>query len=86
MCCCCGDKPINQICALVCAYVLPPLGIFWRFGCGMEFCISLVLTLFGYVPGIIYSCCMIGCKDIDSRGIDFDSMDSDDDTGSRSSA
>jgi len=37
------------------------LGIFLRFGCGTEFVICFLLTLLGYVPGIIYAVCMIGC-------------------------
>ncbi|EYU35366.1 hypothetical protein ABFS83_14G082000 [Erythranthe nasuta] len=37
------------------AIILPPLGVFLRFGCGIEFWICLILTLFGYVPGIIYA-------------------------------
>ncbi|ESQ49469.1 hypothetical protein EUTSA_v10021895mg [Eutrema salsugineum] len=37
------------------AILLPPLGVFLRFGCGVEFWICLVLTLFGYLPGILYA-------------------------------
>ncbi|TVU10428.1 hypothetical protein EJB05_43956 [Eragrostis curvula] len=38
------------------AIILPPLGVFLRFGCcSMEFCICLLLTILGYVPGIIYA-------------------------------
>ncbi|KAM0947537.1 putative proteolipid membrane potential modulator [Dioscorea sansibarensis] len=37
------------------AIILPPLGVFLKFGCGAEFWICLLLTLFGYLPGIIYA-------------------------------
>ncbi|CAF2126406.1 hypothetical protein BRARA_C03125 [Brassica rapa] len=37
------------------AILLPPLGVFLRYGCGVEFWICLVLTLLGYLPGIIYA-------------------------------
>ncbi|CAI0552047.1 unnamed protein product [Linum tenue] len=38
------------------AILLPPLGVFLKFGCHqVEFWICLVLTLFGYIPGIIYA-------------------------------
>ncbi|XP_047044801.1 low temperature-induced protein lt101.2-like [Lolium rigidum] len=37
------------------AILLPPLGVFLRFGIGVEFWISLLLTLLGYIPGIIYA-------------------------------
>ncbi|XP_078175370.1 low temperature-induced protein lt101.2-like [Carex rostrata] len=38
------------------AIVLPPLGVFLHYGCcSCEFCICLLLTILGYVPGIIYA-------------------------------
>ncbi|AAF26090.1 Hydrophobic protein RCI2A [Arabidopsis thaliana] len=40
---------------IIIAILLPPLGVFLRFGCGVEFWICLVLTLLGYIPGIIYA-------------------------------
>ncbi|XP_019091986.1 PREDICTED: hydrophobic protein RCI2A [Camelina sativa] len=40
---------------IIIAVLLPPLGVFLRFGCGVEFWICLVLTLLGYIPGIIYA-------------------------------
>ncbi|CAE5966283.1 unnamed protein product [Arabidopsis lyrata] len=40
---------------IIIAILLPPLGVFLRFGCGVEFWICLVLTLLGYIPGILYA-------------------------------
>ncbi|KAI3951725.1 hypothetical protein MKW98_013783 [Papaver atlanticum] len=40
---------------IILAIILPPLGVFLRFGCEAEFWICLVLTFFGYLPGIIYA-------------------------------
>ncbi|KAL5717166.1 Hydrophobic protein rci2a [Ranunculus cassubicifolius] len=40
---------------IILAIILPPLGVFLRFGCGSEFWICLLLTLLGYIPGIIYA-------------------------------
>ncbi|KAF9669795.1 hypothetical protein SADUNF_Sadunf13G0001600 [Salix dunnii] len=37
------------------AIILPPLGVFLKFGCGAEFWICLLLTILGYIPGIIYA-------------------------------
>ncbi|XP_021830407.1 hydrophobic protein RCI2B-like [Prunus avium] len=37
------------------AILLPPLGVFLKFGCHVEFWICLLLTLFGWLPGIIYA-------------------------------
>ncbi|KAI3896924.1 hypothetical protein MKW98_013782 [Papaver atlanticum] len=40
---------------IILAIILPPLGVFLRFGCQVEFWICLVLTFLGYIPGIIYA-------------------------------
>ncbi|CAO2838341.1 unnamed protein product [Amaranthus hypochondriacus] len=37
------------------AILLPPLGVFLKFGCKAEFWICLVLTFFFWIPGIIYA-------------------------------
>lgn len=37
------------------AIVLPPLGVFMQERLGKRFWINLVLTLFGYIPGIIHA-------------------------------
>ncbi|KGN58938.1 low temperature-induced protein lt101.2 [Cucumis sativus] len=37
------------------AIFIPPVGVFLRYGIGIEFWIDLVLTFFGYIPGIIYA-------------------------------
>ncbi|CAL5402000.1 unnamed protein product [Camellia sinensis] len=40
---------------IIVAILLPPLGVFLKFGCEVEFWICLLLTLFGYLPGILYA-------------------------------
>ncbi|KAF4389673.1 hypothetical protein F8388_009806 [Cannabis sativa] len=40
---------------IIIAIILPPLGVFLRFGCHAEFWICLILTLCGYLPGILYA-------------------------------
>jgi len=37
------------------AIVLPPLGVFLQVGIGLHFWINILLTLLGYVPGIIHA-------------------------------
>ncbi|ESW35279.1 hypothetical protein PHAVU_001G221700 [Phaseolus vulgaris] len=37
------------------AIILPPLGVFLKHGCKVEFWICLLLTILGYIPGIIYA-------------------------------
>ncbi|KAL3697114.1 hypothetical protein R1sor_011190 [Riccia sorocarpa] len=40
---------------IILAILLPPVGVFFRFGIGIEFWICLLLTILGYLPGIIYA-------------------------------
>ncbi|KAI5648799.1 hypothetical protein M9H77_34804 [Catharanthus roseus] len=40
---------------VILAVLLPPVGVFLRYEFGMEFWICLLLTLFAYIPGIIYA-------------------------------
>lgn len=37
------------------AILLPPLGVFLQVGIGLQFWINIILTLFGYIPGIIHA-------------------------------
>ena len=37
------------------AIVLPPLGVFLQVGLGLQFWLNVLLTLLGYVPGIVHA-------------------------------
>jgi uncharacterized membrane protein YqaE (UPF0057 family) len=40
---------------VICAIILPPLGVFLQVGIGIDFWINILLTLLGYFPGIIHA-------------------------------
>ncbi|MDO8862080.1 YqaE/Pmp3 family membrane protein [Haliea sp. E1-2-M8] len=40
---------------IIIAIFLPPLGVFLQEGIGKHFWINILLTLLGYVPGIIHA-------------------------------
>ncbi|OAY38794.1 low temperature-induced protein lt101.2-like [Manihot esculenta] len=40
---------------VILAIILPPIGVFLRYGCGIEFWIDLLLTFLGYLPGVVYA-------------------------------
>ena len=44
-----------DIVRLILSILLPPLGVFFQVGLGLQFWINIVLTLFGYLPGIIHA-------------------------------
>ncbi len=35
--------------------LLPPLGVFLQVGLGLQFWINILLTLLGYIPGVIHA-------------------------------
>jgi len=40
---------------IIVAILLPPLGVFMEVGIGKQFWINIVLTLLGYIPGIVHA-------------------------------
>lgn len=40
---------------VIVAIILPPLGVFLEVGLGKHFWINLLLTLLGYLPGIVHA-------------------------------
>ncbi|MBW4504599.1 MAG: YqaE/Pmp3 family membrane protein [Scytonema hyalinum WJT4-NPBG1] len=47
---------------IICAIFLPPLGVFLQVGIGIDFWINILLTLFGYIPGIVHAIWVISRK------------------------
>tara|TARA_R100001460_G_scaffold91717_1_gene133549 strand:+ start:265 stop:492 length:228 start_codon:yes stop_codon:yes gene_type:complete len=44
------------------AILLPPLGVFLQVGIGKHFWINILLTLLGYIPGIVHAVWVIAKK------------------------
>lgn len=44
-----------DIVRILLAILLPPLGVFLQVGLGLHFWINILLTLLGYIPGIIHA-------------------------------
>jgi uncharacterized membrane protein YqaE (UPF0057 family) len=40
---------------IIIAILLPPLGVFLQVGIGKHFWINIILTILGYIPGIIHA-------------------------------
>lgn len=40
---------------VIIAIILPPLGVFLQVGFGGQFFLNILLTILGYVPGIIHA-------------------------------
>lgn len=50
-----GFEGVSDIIKIILAVILPPLGVFFEVGLTKHFWINLILTLFGYIPGIIHA-------------------------------
>ncbi len=57
-----GFDGISDIVKIILAVILPPLGVFFEVGLSKHFWINLILTLFGYIPGIIHALWVILTK------------------------
>ena len=44
-----------DILRILLAILLPPLGVFLQVGIGLQFWLNILLTLLGYIPGIIHA-------------------------------
>ena len=44
-----------DILRIILAILLPPVGVFMQVGLGLQFWLNIVLTLLGYLPGIVHA-------------------------------
>jgi len=51
-----------DIVRIIFAILLPPLGVFLQVGLGLHFWLNILLTLLGYIPGIIHAIWIIAKK------------------------
>ncbi|MFW6146056.1 MAG: YqaE/Pmp3 family membrane protein [Planctomycetota bacterium] len=51
-----------DILRIIIAIILPPLGVFLQVGFGLHLWINILLTLLGYIPGIIHAMWVILTK------------------------
>ncbi len=47
---------------IILSVIIPPLGVFFQVGIGIDFWINIVLTLLGYFPGLIHAIWVIARK------------------------
>lgn len=40
---------------IILSVIVPPVGVFLKVGLGLQFWINIVLTLFGYIPGLVHA-------------------------------
>ena len=53
---------MSDIIKLICAVILPPLGVALEVGLGVHFWLNVVLTILGYFPGLLHAIFVILAK------------------------
>jgi uncharacterized membrane protein YqaE (UPF0057 family) len=46
---------VLNIFRIILAVILPPVGVFLKVGLGLHFWLNIVLTLLGYIPGLVHA-------------------------------
>merc|ERR1712007_212578 len=49
--------------SVILSLFLPPLGVWWRFGCNLDVLICAVLTLLFHLPGAVYAVAILALKE-----------------------
>ncbi|MFP4034927.1 MAG: YqaE/Pmp3 family membrane protein [Desulfovermiculus sp.] len=47
---------------IILSILLPPLGVFLQVGIGLHFWVNILLTILGYIPGIVHAVWVIARK------------------------
>ena len=53
---------MKDLIRIIIAILLPPLGVFLQVGFGKDFWLNILLTLLGYVPGLVHAIWIIAKK------------------------
>jgi uncharacterized membrane protein YqaE (UPF0057 family) len=56
-----GDGTLDVV-RIILAILLPPLGVFLQVGLGFHFWLNILLTLLGYIPGIVHAVWIIATR------------------------
>jgi uncharacterized membrane protein YqaE (UPF0057 family) len=46
---------MKNILRIILAILLPPVGVFFTVGLGGQFWLNILLTILGYIPGIVHA-------------------------------
>ncbi|NNF04912.1 MAG: YqaE/Pmp3 family membrane protein [Rhodothermales bacterium] len=48
---------------VILSIIVPPIGVFFKVGFGMHFWLNIVLTILGYIPGLVHAIWVLASKD-----------------------
>jgi len=50
-----ADSPLGDSLKVLVTLILPPLGVFLEVGLGKTFFLNVLLTLLGFIPGLVHA-------------------------------
>lgn len=56
------DSMLGDLLKILLAVILPPLGVFFEVGLTKHFWINILLTILGFVPGIVHAVYIIATR------------------------
>lgn len=56
------DSMIGDLLKIILAFILPPLGVLIEVGLTKHFFINILLTILGFIPGIIHAVYIIATR------------------------
>lgn len=57
-----SSSTFMDVIRIILAIILPPVGVLMQVGLGMHFWLNIVLTLCGYIPGLVHAVWIIAKK------------------------
>ncbi|MDM8543778.1 YqaE/Pmp3 family membrane protein [Desulfococcaceae bacterium HSG9] len=49
------DSKTGDVIRIIISIIIPPVGVFFEVGFGLHFWINILLTLLGYIPGLVHA-------------------------------
>lgn len=56
------EENVKDFFRILLSVIIPPIGVFLQVGFGLHFWINIILTLLGYIPGLIHAIWIITKK------------------------
>ena len=57
------NRTMADIIRVILSVIVPPIGVFFKVGFGKHFWINILLTMLGYVPGLVHAIWILASKD-----------------------
>jgi uncharacterized membrane protein YqaE (UPF0057 family) len=54
---------VGNLIRIILLVIIPPIGVLVTVGFGLQFIINVLLTLFGYIPGLIHAVWVVTRRD-----------------------